>query len=85
MICSEISETSICTLLTTREWIKKRQSEVGAMGLMFVLWQYARGHADFEQRIRNYERVYETVTDKKYSFIKIFNIGEEVQTNRIQG
>eukprot|EP00123_Amoebidium_parasiticum_P016633 comp23526_c0_seq2/m.39546 comp23526_c0_seq2/g.39546 ORF comp23526_c0_seq2/g.39546 comp23526_c0_seq2/m.39546 type:complete len:664 (-) comp23526_c0_seq2:87-2078(-) len=40
---------------------------------------------DFQLRIKHYEDAYETLTDKRYSFVKVFNVGEGTVTNRITG
>eukprot|EP00697_Spironema_sp_BW2_P000159 gnl/Spiro4/10217_TR5430_c0_g1_i1.p1 gnl/Spiro4/10217_TR5430_c0_g1~~gnl/Spiro4/10217_TR5430_c0_g1_i1.p1 ORF type:complete len:602 (+),score=65.35 gnl/Spiro4/10217_TR5430_c0_g1_i1:145-1950(+) len=40
---------------------------------------------DFRERLMHYEAVYETVTDRNLSYMKIFDVGQETVTNRING
>ncbi|XP_063900269.1 6-phosphofructo-2-kinase/fructose-2,6-bisphosphatase-like isoform X2 [Zophobas morio] len=40
---------------------------------------------DFRERLKHYEKSYETITEKQLSFFKLFNVGERTVTNRIQG
>ncbi|KAI8914146.1 6-phosphofructo-2-kinase-domain-containing protein [Gorgonomyces haynaldii] len=43
---------------------------------------------DFKQRIRNYEKVYQTISpeeDQRLSYIKVVNVGEKVIAHRIRG
>lgn len=41
--------------------------------------------ADYWKRIRDLEAVYETVTADEGPFIKILNVGERIDVNRIEG
>lgn len=44
--------------------------------------------ADFQSRIKQYEKRYETIdekTERNYSFIKIFNCGERFLVHKIGG
>ncbi|KAG8747616.1 Fructose-2,6-bisphosphatase [Ceratobasidium sp. 414] len=40
---------------------------------------------DFRNRIKQYEAVYQTVTEPHLSYVKIINVGNQVQMNRIHG
>ena len=40
---------------------------------------------DFLRRIREYEKVYETITEPHLSYLRITNVGEEVTMSRING
>jgi len=40
---------------------------------------------DFKERIKHYEQSYETITDEAVPFIKLFDVGRKVVTNRISG
>ncbi|KAE9408479.1 bifunctional 6-phosphofructo-2-kinase/fructose-2,6-bisphosphate 2-phosphatase [Gymnopus androsaceus JB14] len=40
---------------------------------------------DFLRRIREYEKVYETITEPHLSYLRITNVGEEVAMSRING
>ncbi|KAL1914487.1 uncharacterized protein VTP21DRAFT_8870 [Calcarisporiella thermophila] len=44
-----------------------------------------RAAADFRERIRHYEDVYETITENELTYIKLINVGHRVIINRIQG
>lgn len=44
-----------------------------------------RAVTDFRERIRQYERVYETVSEEEGSFVKVIDVGREVVVHRIQG
>ncbi|KAK9467683.1 6-phosphofructo-2-kinase-domain-containing protein [Lipomyces arxii] len=39
---------------------------------------------DFRTRIRNYEQVYETISDRDLTYVKLINVGSQVIINRIQ-
>ena len=41
--------------------------------------------ADYWSRIRDQEAVYETVTAEEGPFIKVMNVGERIEVNRIEG
>lgn len=41
--------------------------------------------ADFLRRIKQYESVYETITEPHLSYLKIINVGDQVIANHIQG
>jgi len=40
---------------------------------------------DFQNRIKNYESAYQTLTDMSMSFVKIIDAGRQVVANRIRG
>ena len=40
---------------------------------------------DFLRRIKEYEKVYETITEPHLSYVRILNVGEEVTLSRING
>ncbi|KAG9086777.1 Fructose-2,6-bisphosphatase [Ceratobasidium sp. UAMH 11750] len=40
---------------------------------------------DFRNRIKQYESVYQTVTEPHLSYVKIINVGNQVQMNKIHG
>eukprot|EP01134_Creolimax_fragrantissima_P005393 CFRG5393T1 len=40
---------------------------------------------DFRARVRHYEDSYETLSDKSQTYVKIFNVGQEVGVNRVHG
>ncbi|KAK6528460.1 Fructose-2,6-bisphosphatase, variant 2 [Arthrobotrys megalospora] len=39
---------------------------------------------DFRNRIRNYEKIYETITETDYTYVKLINVGTQVVINCIQ-
>jgi 6-phosphofructo-2-kinase/fructose-2,6-biphosphatase 2 len=41
--------------------------------------------ADFLKRIREYEKIYETITEPHLSYLKIVNVGSQVEVSRIHG
>ena len=41
--------------------------------------------ADYWSRIRDQEGVYDTVTAEEGPFIKVMNVGERIEANRIEG
>lgn len=48
-------------------------------------WDAERAVADYWKRIRDQQAVYETVTNEEGPFIKILNVGERIDVNRIEG
>lgn len=42
-------------------------------------------HRDFIRRIKEYEKVYETITEPHLSYLRIVNVGNEVTVSRIKG
>jgi 6-phosphofructo-2-kinase/fructose-2,6-biphosphatase 4 len=40
---------------------------------------------DYWSRIRDQEGVYDTVTAEEGAFIKVMNVGERIEVNRIEG
>jgi len=40
---------------------------------------------DFRERIKHYERAYETITDDALQYIKLFDVGKKIIANRITG
>lgn len=40
---------------------------------------------DFQRRIKEYEAVYETITEPRLSYLKIYNVGDRVTLCRING
>ncbi|KAK9493593.1 6-phosphofructo-2-kinase-domain-containing protein [Lipomyces doorenjongii] len=43
-----------------------------------------RAALDFRNRIRNYEKVYETISERDLTYVKLINVGSQVIINRIQ-
>jgi len=41
--------------------------------------------ADYWTRIRDQQKMYETVTAEEGPFIKVMNVGERIEVNRIEG
>jgi len=41
--------------------------------------------ADFRERIKHYERAYETISDDSLQYIKLFDVGKKIVANRITG
>lgn len=39
---------------------------------------------DFRNRIRNYEKIYETISELDYTYVKLINVGAQVVINCIQ-
>lgn len=64
--------TNIKEVKTTSPDYKGQDPEVAAL--------------DFRNRIRNYEKVYETIDDdeKKYTYVKLINVGSTVIINQIK-
>lgn len=48
-------------------------------------WDADRALADYWDRIRDQEGVYDTVTADEGPFIKVLNVGERIEVNRIEG
>ncbi|WWC72588.1 uncharacterized protein I206_106550 [Kwoniella pini CBS 10737] len=48
-------------------------------------WDADRAVADYWSRIRDQEQVYDTVTADEGPFIKVMNVGERIEVNRIEG
>lgn len=48
-------------------------------------WDADRALDDYWKRIRDLEAVYETITADEGPFIKILNVGERIDVNRIEG
>lgn len=48
-------------------------------------WDADRALADYWKRIRDQASVYETVTADEGPFIKVLNVGERIEVNRIEG
>ncbi|CAD6572793.1 MAG: hypothetical protein TREMPRED_000631 [Tremellales sp. Tagirdzhanova-0007] len=48
-------------------------------------WDADRAVADYWSRIRDQEGVYDTVTAEEGPFIKVMNVGERIEANRIEG
>ncbi|KAK1923099.1 6-phosphofructo-2-kinase-domain-containing protein [Papiliotrema laurentii] len=48
-------------------------------------WDADKAVADYWSRIRDQEAVYETVTAEEGPFIKVMNVGERIEVNRIEG
>jgi 6-phosphofructo-2-kinase/fructose-2,6-biphosphatase 2 len=44
-----------------------------------------KAHQDFIRRIKEYESVYETITEPHLSYLQIKNVGSEVTLSRING
>jgi 6-phosphofructo-2-kinase / fructose-2,6-biphosphatase 2 len=45
----------------------------------------AEAERDFLRRIKEYEKVYETITEPHLSYLRITNVGNEVTVSRING
>ncbi|KAK9386869.1 6-phosphofructo-2-kinase-domain-containing protein [Lipomyces mesembrius] len=43
-----------------------------------------RAALDFRNRIHNYEKVYETISERDLTYVKLINVGSQVIINRIQ-
>ena len=48
-------------------------------------WDADQALADYWSRIRDQQNVYETVTAEEGPFIKVMNVGERIEVNRIEG
>ncbi|WVR08520.1 hypothetical protein IAU60_005575 [Kwoniella sp. DSM 27419] len=48
-------------------------------------WDADKALADYWSRIRDQEQVYDTVTEDEGPFIKVMNVGERIEVNRIEG
>ncbi|ORY20384.1 putative cytoplasm protein [Naematelia encephala] len=48
-------------------------------------WSADKAVADYWSRIRDQEGVYDTVTAEEGPFIKVMNVGERIEVNRIEG
>lgn len=44
-----------------------------------------KARADFLRRISEYEAVYETITEPKLSYVRIYNVGKEATLSRMNG
>jgi len=73
------------SILTDEEVITKNilASKVGVKDYTGIDDQQAV--SDFRERIAHYERVYETVTEKDLSWIKLIDGGREIACNNIRG
>jgi hypothetical protein len=48
-------------------------------------WDADQAVADYWTRIRDQQKMYETVTAEEGPFIKVMNVGERIEVNRIEG
>ncbi|KZT50960.1 bifunctional 6-phosphofructo-2-kinase/fructose-2,6-bisphosphate 2-phosphatase [Calocera cornea HHB12733] len=48
-------------------------------------WDPEKAVADYWTRIREHEQYYHTIDEEEWAWIKVINIGERIQMNRIQG
>jgi hypothetical protein len=48
-------------------------------------WDADQAVADYWSRIRDQQTLYETVTAEEGPFIKVMNVGERIEVNRIEG
>jgi 6-phosphofructo-2-kinase/fructose-2,6-biphosphatase 4 len=48
-------------------------------------WDADQAVADYWSRIRDQQKMYETVTAEEGPFIKVMNVGERIEVNRIEG
>ena len=73
------------SILTDEEVITRNiiASKVGVKD--YVAVDAEQAVADFRERIQHYERVYETVTEKDLSWIKLIDGGREIACNNIRG
>lgn len=52
----------------------------------YVGWDADRAVADYWSRIRDQEQVYDTLkVEEGAPFIKVMNVGERIEVNRIEG
>ncbi|ORX41018.1 putative cytoplasm protein [Kockovaella imperatae] len=51
----------------------------------YVGWEAEAAVADYWSRIRDQEAVYESVTVDEGPFVKVMNVGERIEVNRIEG
>lgn len=48
-------------------------------------WDADRALADYWSRIRDQEALYDTITAEEGPYIKVMNVGERIEVNRIEG
>ena len=54
--------------------------------IQYVGWDADRAVADYWSRIRDQEQVYDTLkVEEGAPFIKVMNVGERIEVNRIEG
>ena len=53
--------------------------------MQYAGWDADKAVADYWSRIRDQEGVYDTVTAAEGPFIKVLNVGERIEVNRIEG
>ncbi|KAI5119884.1 hypothetical protein M0805_008555 [Coniferiporia weirii] len=51
----------------------------------YKTWDPERAVADYYRRIHDHERYYEPVEETDWPFIRIFNVGDKIEVNKIQG
>lgn len=74
---------SICT---KEEIIKENIYKVKVNGQDYKQVSMETAMKDFTERIKFYEKVYETLTaEEGYSYIKTINVGEGIEINKING
>jgi 6-phosphofructo-2-kinase/fructose-2,6-biphosphatase 4 len=55
------------------------------MWLQYAGWDDEKALADYWSRIRDQQAFYETVTAEEGPFIRVMNVGERIEVNRIEG
>lgn len=53
--------------------------------VQYAGWDAEKAVADYWERIRDQAAVYHTVTADEGPFIKVMNVGERIEVNRIEG
>ena len=55
------------------------------MCAQYAGWDADAAVKDYWSRIRDQEQVYDTVTAEEGPFVKVMNVGERIEVNRIEG
>jgi len=51
----------------------------------YIGWEQEMALADFSQRQKHYEKIYQQIQDQNISFIKVINFGDQFIMNRVAG
>eukprot|EP01083_Nonionella_stella_P089430 249513_1 len=82
MQCDIVWIESICDI---EAFIARSISETKQYSPDYADVAFEEARRDFMQRIQNYQKAYETLSDESKSYIKLINAGQQVIGNRIDG
>lgn len=73
------------TICDNREIIENNIRSVKISSPDYRGWEPDKAVEDYYKRIHDHEKYYETISDKTWPYIRIFNVGEKIMLNNIQG